>query len=139
MRILYDGVYNSNPRSGIHRYFYNIIANMPDDLLKYSSTTVSRSNITNHFIPPFNHFRPHRMSYLLEYVWFRKQCYKRNFDLVHSSYYNLSKACLHLISSGVPHIITVHDFSAMKQFINCIHMVTNINPISNILTITKNG
>ena len=109
MRILYDGVYNSNPRSGIHRYFYNIVANMPDDLLKYSSTTVSRTDISNHFIPPINHFRPHRLSYFLEYLWFMKHCYQRNFDLIHSAYYNLSKACYHQISNGVPHIITVHD------------------------------
>jgi len=82
---------------------------MPDEFMKYSSTTVSRTDITNHFIPPFNHFRPHRLSYFLEYAWFRKQCYWGEFDLIHSSYYNLSKACIHLISSGIPHILTVHD------------------------------
>ena len=45
LKILYDGVFNSAPRSGIHRYFYNIIANMPDGFAKYSSTTVSRTKI----------------------------------------------------------------------------------------------
>ena len=82
---------------------------MPDDLLKYSSTTVSRTDITNHFIPPFNHFRPHKLSYFLEYAWFLKQNHSRSFDLVHSAYYNLSKASFHLIRKGTPHIITVHD------------------------------
>jgi glycosyltransferase involved in cell wall biosynthesis len=82
---------------------------MPDDLLKYSSTTVSRTGITNHFIPPFNHFRPHKLSYFLEYAWFLKQNNSRNFDLVHSAYYNLSKASFDLIKKGTPHIITVHD------------------------------
>jgi hypothetical protein len=82
---------------------------MPGELLKYSSSTISRSNITNHFIPPFNHFRPHKLSYFLEYAWFLKQNHSRNFDLIHSAYYNLSKASLHLIRKGTPHIITVHD------------------------------
>ena len=82
---------------------------MPDGFLKYSSTTVSRTEIPDHFVSPFNHFRPHRLSFFIEYAWFRKQCLHVNFDLVHSSYYNLSKACLYLIKKGIPHVITVHD------------------------------
>ena len=108
MKILYDGVYNCKPTSGSHRYFHNIITNMPGDFLKYSSTTVSRTDIPNHFIPPFNHFRPHRLSFLLEYAWFKRQCLQ-SIDLIHSAYYNLSNACLDLLSKGIPHIITVHD------------------------------
>ena len=82
---------------------------MPDEFVKYSSTTVSRTNVPNHFIPPFNHFRPHRLSFFIEDLWFRKQCYNKKFNIIHSAYYNLSEACYQQISKGVPHIITVHD------------------------------
>jgi glycosyltransferase involved in cell wall biosynthesis len=109
LKILFDGVFNCKPKSGIHRYFFNLVANLPEDFIKYSTMAVTQTNIRNHYSPPFNHFRPHRMSYFLEYVWFRKHCYSRKFDLVHSSYYNLSTACLYLIKKDVPHVITVHD------------------------------
>ena len=81
---------------------------MPKDFLKYSTTTLTRTDISNHYIPPFNHFRPHRLSFLLEYAWLKRQ-YLQSIDLIHSAYYNLSKVCLELISNDVPHVITVHD------------------------------
>lgn len=117
---------------------------MPNDFLKYSSTTTNRTKIPNHFIPPFNHFRPHRLSFLLEYVWFKKQCSPRDFDIVHSAYYNLSRACLNLISSGVPHIITVHDlihelFETMdsQELKTRLKILTNANAIIAVSENTK--
>lgn len=109
MNILFDGVFNCNPKSGIHRYFYNLIKNLPDKFHKYSSTTESKSCITNHHTPYFRHFRPHKLSFALEYFWFRKQALAVNFDLVHSAFYNLSQPCRYSLAKGIPHIITVHD------------------------------
>lgn len=106
---------------------------MPDGLSKYSSTTVSRTKISGHFVSPFNHFRPHRLSFFLEYAWFRKQCLNVNFDLVHSAYYNLSKACLYLIKREVPHVITVHDL------IHELFEKSNDNFVGNRLKILKNA
>ena len=106
---------------------------MPDGFAKYSSTTVSRSKIPGHFVSPFIHFRPHRLSFFLEYAWFRKQCLNVNFDLVHSAYYNLSKACLYLIKRGVPHVITVHDL------IHELFEKSNDNFLENRLKILKNA
>ena len=97
---------------------------MPDDFSKYSSTTVNRTNLPHHFTPPLNHFRPHRLSFLLEYAWLKKQSHSVRFDLVHSAFYNLSKGCIHLISHGIPHIITVHDL------INELHDDLNENIIN---------
>ena len=109
MNILFDGVFNCNPKSGVHRYFCNLIKNLPDKFHKYSSTTESKSYITNHYTPYFKHFRPHKFSFALEYFWFRKRALAVNFDLVHSAFYNLSKPCRFLLNKGIPHIITVHD------------------------------
>ena len=106
---------------------------MPDGFAKYSSTTVSRTKIPGHFVSPFIHFRPHRLSFFLEYAWFRKQCLNVNFDLVHSAYYNLSKACLYLIKKGVPHVITVHDL------IHELFEKSNDNFLGNRLKILKNA
>ena len=109
MNILFDGVYNASPKSGVHRYFYNLIQNLPKDFSKFSSTTETSSDIPNHYTPYFKHFRPHKLSFALEYFWFRKQALAVNFDLVHSAFYNLSKPCRFLLNKGIPHIITVHD------------------------------
>ena len=115
---------------------------MPNGFSKYSSTTVSRTDITNHFIPPFNHFRPHRLSYYLEYAWFKKQCLHVNFHLIHSAYYNLSKACLYLIKRGVPHVITVHDLihelieKPDDKFLN--NRLEILNNANAIITVSEN-
>lgn len=109
MNILFDGVFNCNPKSGIHRYFYNLIKNLPDKFHKYSSTTESDSCILNHYTPYLRHFRPHKLSFALEYFWFRTKSLTVDFNLVHSAFYNLSHSCRYLQNRGIPHIITVHD------------------------------
>jgi glycosyltransferase involved in cell wall biosynthesis len=109
LNILFDGVFNTDPKSGVHKYFYNLIKYLPHKYKKFSSTSVSKSDLPNHFIPFLKHFRPHRLSFLLEYLWFTKKCQSTQFNLVHSAFYNLSKPCEYLISNGIPHIITVHD------------------------------
>jgi len=109
LKILFDGVFNSEPKSGVHKYFFNLIKHLPHKYKKFSSTSVSKSDLPNHFIPYLNHFRPHRLSFLLDYLWFRKKYQSTRFNLVHSAFYNLSKSCEFLISNGIPHIITVHD------------------------------
>ena len=109
MNILFDGVFNAEPKSGVHKYFYNLIKYLPHEYKKFSSTSVSQPGLPNHFIPFLKHFRPHRLSCLLEYLWFTNKCQSTQFNLVHSAFYNLSKSCEILISNGIPHIITVHD------------------------------
>ena len=109
MNIFFDGVFNRFPRSGIHRYFFNLIKHLPHEFRKYSSSSVTKTQIPNHYIPYFRHFRPHKLSFFLEYLWFRKLCFLEKFDLIHSAYYNISQACRHLLAKGTPHIITVHD------------------------------
>ena len=125
MNILFDGNFTNKPKSGIHRYFFNLVKNLPSSYIKYSTTTETNSDITNHFIPPLKHFRPHKFSYIFEYFWYKRFQISTSFDLVHSAYFNLSKPCIDLISKGTPHIITVHDlihelFSKNKiNIINC--------------------
>ena len=109
MNILFDGVFNCSPKSGVHRYFYNLIKNLPREFLKFSTTSVTSTQIPNHFIPYCRHFRPHKLSFALEYFWFLRQCLAVNFDLVHSAFYNLSQPCRYLLAKGIPNIITVHD------------------------------
>ena len=109
MNILFDGVFNCSPKSGVHRYFYNLIKNLPREFHKFSTTSVTSTQIPNHFIPYCRHFRPHKLSFALEYFWFLRQCFAVNFDLVHSAFYNLSQPCRYLLAKRTPHIITVHD------------------------------
>jgi len=109
LKIFFDGVFNAKPQSGIHRYFYDLIKNLPTNVYKYSSTSITRSTIKNHYIPNVRHFRPHKISFFLEYLWFKQKQKSVKFDLVHSAYYNLSNSCKKLIEVGVPHIVTVHD------------------------------
>ena len=109
LNILFDCVFNCSPKSGVHRYFYNLIKHLPREFHKYSTTSITSTQIPNHFIPYCRHFRPHKLSFALEYFWFLRQCLAVNFDLVHSAFYNLSQPCRYLLAKGTPHIITVHD------------------------------
>ena len=118
MKILFDGVFNADPTSGVHRYFYDLINNLPAEYYKFSTSSLSRTTIPHHYIPFFSHFRPHKFSFFLEYLWFKRKLYTCQFDCVHSAYYNLSKASQFLVQKKIPHVITVHDL---------IHEIFNVN------------
>ncbi|MBT5715657.1 MAG: glycosyltransferase, partial [Opitutae bacterium] len=109
MRILYDGSLNSKPRSGIERYFSTIVSHLPDGVNVSCSTRYNKSELRigskSVRTPPFLHFRPHRISGLLDTIlWSRK-----DFDLVHWMHYGPSQMGRQLSRKGIPYIITVHD------------------------------
>ena len=109
MRILYDGSLNPNPQSGIERYFSMIVSNLPVGVEVSCSTRSSKEQLIIGSkpvgAPPLPHFRPHRISGLLDTIlWSR-----RDFDLVHWMHYGPSQMGRQLSRKGIPYIITVHD------------------------------
>ena len=65
-------------------------------------------SLTNISLPPFSHFRPHRISFYLEYLWFR---YLSNpsIDLVHATEFQLSPTGSFFVKEGAKLVITIHD------------------------------
>ena len=107
MNILYDGPYIQNPKSGVVKYFKEISSN----LVKGNNVIFSRhsSGNTNNFkLPPFKHFRPHRMSFLVESVWFR-YFFKEKIDIVHPTEFQLSPSGGFFKKKNAKLVITVHD------------------------------
>ena len=109
MNILFDGFFNETPNSGIHRYTYNLIKCLPCKYNKFSTSSLTKSHITNHYIPFLKHFRPHRVASLVEYIWFRKKCNSFRFDLVHNTCFEQSNSSKYLINKGIPYVITIYD------------------------------
>jgi len=113
LRILYDGPFALNPKSGIARYFYKL----SQEAINSNEVYFSR-NATSHFnlkinndlpgFPFIPHFRPHRLSFLLEAQWF-KRFQGKNFDVVHPTEYALSPTGEHFIRKGAKLIITIQD------------------------------
>jgi glycosyltransferase involved in cell wall biosynthesis len=109
MRILYDGSLNPNPKSGIERYFSMIVSNLPVGVEVSCSTRSSKEQLIIGSkpvgAPPLPHFRPHRVSGLLDTIFWSG----RDFDLVHWMHYGPSQMGEKLRRKGVPYAITVHD------------------------------
>ena len=59
-------------------------------------------------MPPFAHFRPHRISFYLEYLWYRF-CSNYKIDIVHPTEIQLSPAGSFYLSKGAKLVITIHD------------------------------
>jgi glycosyltransferase involved in cell wall biosynthesis len=59
-------------------------------------------------LPPFAHFRPHRISFYLEYLWHRLLAnYK--IDIVHPTEFQLSPTGSLFVKKGAKLVITLHD------------------------------
>lgn len=108
MNILYDGPFSASPKGGIVRYFHEISRG----ILKENNVFFSRRP-TGRFpkgihLPPFAHFRPHRLSFYLEYLWHRF-CSNYNIDIVHPTEFQLSPTGSLYSKKGAKLVITIHD------------------------------
>lgn len=115
MNILYDGkIYLMQTAGGINRYFANIIEKLPKEFLPTLTTCQARNvNFPNHpnlktFFYQRCGFRPHRVSYWLEKIYFQAIAKYKKFDLIHPTYYSLLTR-EDLNNYRVPIVITVHD------------------------------
>jgi len=59
-------------------------------------------------LPPFAHFRPHRISFYLEYLW-HKHCSNLEIDIVHPNEFQLSPTGCLFLKEGAKLVITIHD------------------------------
>jgi hypothetical protein len=102
MRILYDGSLNPNPKSGIERYFSMIVSNLPVGVEVSCSTRSSKEQLVIGSkpveTPPLPHFRPHRVSGLLDTIFWSG----RDFDLVHLMHYGPSQMGKNYAAKGSP-------------------------------------
>ena len=59
-------------------------------------------------MPPFAHFRPHRISFYLEYLW-HKYFSNLEIDIVHPTEFQLSPTGSFFVKKGAKLVITIHD------------------------------
>ena len=110
MRILYDTPFLPNPKAGIARYFRELSQCIYQKHEVYFSrrAVVGWPGRINPFLPPFPHFRPHRLAFALEKLWF-KVLVRDPFDSVHAGEYAFTPAGSLAIARGAKRIVTVHD------------------------------
>ena len=108
MNILYDGPFSASPKGGIVRYFHEISRGIltKNDVF-FSRRHKGRFPKGIH-LPPFAHFRPHRISFHLEYLWHRF-CSNYDIDIVHPTEFQLSPTGSFYSKRGAKLVMTVHD------------------------------
>ena len=108
LRILFDGPFYSTPHAGIARYFNNISRKLTFNNEIYFSRRIDQSHPKEVNLPSFRHFRPHRLSFQLEKLWF--QVFNRShFDIIHLVEYELSPTGLFFRDRGSKLVVTIHD------------------------------
>ena len=105
---MYDGSFLSFPKGGVVRYFHEISSILSKTHTVSFSRKLREQSLTKISLPPFSHFRPHRISFYLEYLWFRYLSNSR-IDLVHATEYQLSPTGSFFVKEGAKLVITIHD------------------------------
>ena len=108
LNILYDGPFSPNPKGGVVRYFHQIskgISKENDVFFSRRSTIRFPREI---HLPPIAHFRPHRISFYLEYIW-HKYFSNLEIDIVHPTEFQLSPTGSFYFRKGAKLVITIHD------------------------------
>lgn len=109
MKILFDGPYQSNPKSGVLLYFNLLARELVGSNIIYFSRTHSKSvKLNGVSTPKFKHHRPHKLFFYLEYIWF-KFFGPKKFDVVHTIEYSLSPTGRYFTKKGAKHVITIYD------------------------------
>ena len=109
MKILFDGPFQSSPKSGVLLYFKLLAKELAGSNIIFFSRNYTKSNKWNGISTPnFIHYRPHKLFFFLEYTWF-KFFGPKYFDVVHSIEYSLSPTGRYFIKKGAKHVITVYD------------------------------
>lgn len=109
MYILYDGPFVSDPKGGVVRYFHKIANNLARENRVGFTRRDCISGLDNLVrLPPFSHFRPHRISFLIELFWYK--FFSRDIpDIVHPTEFGLSPTGKYFSRKGTKTVITVHD------------------------------
>ena len=109
MKILFDGPYQSIPKSGVLLYFNLLARELAKSNIIYFSRTCTKNFKRNGVsTPKFLHYRPHKFFFYLEYIWF-KFFGPKHFDVVHTIEYSLSPTGRYFVKKGAKHVITIYD------------------------------
>ena len=68
----------------------------------------NKNSGANVFLPPFPHFRPHKISFYLEYMW-HKFFYQKKIHIVHPTEFALTPTGHFFLKKGAKLVITIHD------------------------------
>ena len=108
MRILFDGPYSKYPKSVIAKYFERLSL----ELTKKHSVFFSRRSFSDNSneinLPLPFHFRPHRLSFFMERLWFEYLA-RKPFQIIHPIEYELSPAGEYCHKRNSKVVITIHD------------------------------
>lgn len=108
MNILFDGPYTPHPKAGVVRYFSEISTTISLKNKVSFSRYSKKPQIRYISLPPFPHFRPHKLSFFLEFLW-HKFLGQKMVDIVHPIEFQISPSGTHYINKGAKLIITIHD------------------------------
>jgi glycosyltransferase involved in cell wall biosynthesis len=108
LNILYDGPFSADPKGGVVRYFHQISKEISHENDIFFSRKLSGRSANEIYLPPFAHFRPHRISFYMEYLWHRL-CSKYVVDIVHPTEFQLSPTGSFYFKKGAKLVITIHD------------------------------
>ena len=109
MKILFDGPYQSTPKSGVLLYFNLLAKELTGINIVYFSRTYSKNDqLHGVSTPKFKHHNPHKLFFHLEYIWF-KFFGPKHFDIVHTIEYSLSPTGRYFVKKGAKHVITIYD------------------------------
>jgi glycosyltransferase involved in cell wall biosynthesis len=147
MNILYDGkIYLMQTAGGINRYFANLINRLPAYYSPAITTCQPRNinfphhpNLKNYFFQRCG-FRPRRISYWLEKIYFQAIVKYQKFDLIHPTYYSaLTRE--NIGKYQTPIVLTVHDMIHEMFYPDSIDVEekrTAINSATAIICISQN-
>ncbi len=108
LNILYDGPFSADPKGGIVRYFHEISRGISNENKVFFSRKPNGRFAKGIHLPPFAHFRPHRISFYLEYLW-HKYFSNLEIDIVHPTEFQLSQTGSFYLRKGAKLVITIHD------------------------------
>ena len=108
MNIFYDGPFTPYPKGGVVRYYRELSLSLLDENEIYFSRYSNKDNSKDFILPPFVHFRPHKISFYFEYLWY-KFSHKNKIEIVHPIEFQLSPTGNYFVNKGSKLIITIHD------------------------------
>lgn len=108
MRILFDGPYSKYPKSGISKYFERLSLELTKNHSVFFSRRSFSDNSNEINLPLPFHFRPHRLSFFMERLWFEYLA-RKPFQIIHPIEYELSPAGEYCHKRNSKLVITVHD------------------------------
>lgn len=108
MNILYDGPFTQYPKGGVLRYYRELSNFLLNENEVFFSRYLKRDHSKHFILPPFAHFRPHKISFYFEYLWF-KFSHKNKIEIVHPIEFQLSPVGSYFVSKGAKLVITIHD------------------------------